>query len=138
MCTWKLWSPEGIPAPETPEIRSILEAGLERWPDHPALCHLYIHTMEAGPEVLRAIPVAQRLEGLVPGLGHLVHMPSHAYVWTGRYADVIRTNLRAVEVDDAFADARGRENFYTASRIHNYHFVAYGAMWEGRRALALE
>ncbi|MEM9802849.1 MAG: tetratricopeptide repeat protein, partial [Planctomycetota bacterium] len=135
---WGLWTPDGEAAPETPEIRSVLEAGLARWPDHPALCHLYIHAMEAGPEVERAIPAAQRLEDLTPGLGHLVHMPSHAYVWTGRYDDVIRTNVRACEVDDDFADARGMANFYTAYRIHNYHFVAYGAMWEGRRALALE
>ena len=135
---WALWSPEGQPAPETPEIREVLESGLARWPKHPALCHFYIHAMEAGPEVERAIPAARSLESLTPGLGHLVHMPSHAYVWTGRYDDVIRTNLKAVSVDEAFVRARGRDNFYTAYRIHNYHFVAYGAMWEGRRELALE
>lgn len=135
---WALWSPEGEPAPELPEIRSVLEAGLERWPEHPALCHLYIHAMEAGPEVARALPAARTLEDLTPGLGHLVHMPSHVYVWTGRYDDVVRTNVRAVEVDDAYVEHAGRDNFYTAYRVHNYHFVAYGAMWEGRRELALE
>ncbi|MEM9381924.1 MAG: tetratricopeptide repeat protein [Planctomycetota bacterium] len=135
---WGLWSPEGDPAPETPEIRSILEAGLQRWPDHPAMCHLYIHAMEAGPEVERSIPAAERLETLAPGLGHLVHMPSHSYVWTGRYADVIRTNRLACEVDDAFARVRGMDGGYTAYRIHNYHFVAYGAMWDGQRDLAME
>ncbi|MHC4136937.1 MAG: tetratricopeptide repeat protein [Planctomycetota bacterium] len=134
---WALWSPEGDPAPETPEIRRVLEAGLVRWPKHPALAHLYIHAMEAGPEVAKAIPAAQSLETLKHGLGHLVHMPSHIYVWTGRYDDVIRTNLNAVRIDDAFVQHRGRNNFYTAYRIHNYHFVAYGAMWEGRRELAL-
>jgi tetratricopeptide (TPR) repeat protein len=65
-------------------------------------------------------------------------MPSHAYVWTGRYDDVIRTNVEAVTVDDAFVKLRGRNNLYTVYRIHNYHFVAYGAMWDGRRELALE
>lgn len=135
---WHLWNHEGEAAPETPEIRRVLERGLELWPDHPVLCHLYIHAMEAGPKVGLAIAAAERLEGLAPGLGHLVHMPSHAYVWTGRYDDVIRTNLLAVEIDDEFADVRGMNNMYTGYRIHNYHFVAYGAMWEGRRALALE
>ncbi|MEM1447572.1 MAG: tetratricopeptide repeat protein [Planctomycetota bacterium] len=135
---WGLWSPEGEPAPETPEVRSILEPGLERWPDHPAMCHLYIHAMEAGPEVERSIPAAERLESLAPGLGHLVHMPSHSYVWTGRYEDVIRTNRLACEVDDAFARVRGMDGGYTAYRIHNYHFVAYGAMWDGQRDLAME
>lgn len=135
---WALWSPEGEPAAELAEIRALLEESLVRWPDHPALCHFYIHAMEAGPEVDLATPAAERLEDLTPGLGHLVHMPSHIYVWTGRYDDVIRTNVEAVEMDDAFVDHAGRENFYTLYRVHNYHFVAYGAMWEGRRDLALE
>lgn len=138
---WGLWSPPregGVAAPETPAIRAVLEPALERWPEHPALCHLYIHTMEAGPEVAKALPAARRLEDLTPGLGHLVHMPSHIYVWTGHYDDVVRVNVDAVEIDDRFVEHAGRDNIYTAYRIHNYHFVTYGAMWEGRRALALE
>jgi len=95
---WKLWSPEGVPAPETPEIRGVLEAGLARWPNHPALCHLYIHAMEAGPEVAKAIPVARTLESLTPGLGHLIHMPSHIYTWTGDYDEVVRVNLPNLDV----------------------------------------
>ncbi len=134
---WKLWSPAGEPAPELAPVRAVLEPGLARWPDHPALCHLYIHAMEAGPEVERAVPAARSLEELTPGLGHLRHMPSHIYVWTGRYDDVVRVNEVAVEVDDAFVEHAGRENMYTLYRVHNYHFVAYGAMWEGRRELAL-
>ena len=134
---WELWSPSGEPAPELAEVRAVLEPALERWPNHPALCHFYIHAMEAGPEVQLAVPAAETLEKLTPGLGHLIHMPSHIYTWTGRYADVIRVNIEAVAVDDAFVAERGRENFYTAYRIHNYHFVAYGAMWDGQRELAL-
>ena len=135
---WKLWSADGTPAPETPEIRSVLEAALERWPDHPALCHLYIHTMEAGPLAAEATAAAERLESLTPGLGHLIHMPSHIYTWTGRYDDVIRVNQRAVEVDRAFVEHGGRNNFYTLYRLHNLHFVAYGGMWAGRREVALQ
>jgi len=134
---WKLWTPGGKPAPEQPEIRQVLETGLARWPDHPGLCHLYIHAMEAGPEVERAMPAAKRLESLVPGAGHLRHMPSHVYVWTGRYDDVIRVNQDAVATDRAYAEYAGRNNFYTLYRLHNYHFLAYGAMWEGRREIAI-
>jgi tetratricopeptide (TPR) repeat protein len=135
---WKLWSPEGKASAHQPEIRGILEAAMARWPKHPALCHLYIHAMEAGPEVAQALPAAHRLENLTPGLGHLVHMPSHIYTWTGRYADVIRVNVQAVAVDDNYVAMAGRMNEYTGYRMHNYHFVAYGAMWDGQRALALE
>ncbi len=134
---WKLWSPDGVPAPETPEIRAVLEAGMKIAPEHPAIRHLYIHTMEAGPEAAKAVPAAEGLEPLTPGLGHLIHMPSHIYIWTGRYDDVIRVNQRAVEVDGAFVEHAGRDNFYTLYRLHNYHFVAYGAMFDGRRETAL-
>ncbi len=134
---WKLWSPDGEPAPELAEIRSVLEAALARWPDHPALCHLYIHAMEAGPKAENALPAAARLETLTPGLGHLVHMPSHIYIWTGRYQDAVRVNQVAVELDRAYVDHAGRHNFYTLYRLHNYHFVAYGAMWSGQREVAL-
>jgi tetratricopeptide (TPR) repeat protein len=134
---WKLWSHEGVPAPELPEIRRVLEAGLARWPDHPALCHLYIHAMEASPEVELALPYARRLERLVPGAGHLVHMPSHIYTWTGLYDDVIRVNLAAVEADRAYVAHAGRHNVFTLYRVHNLHFIAYGGMFDGRRELAL-
>jgi tetratricopeptide (TPR) repeat protein len=134
---WKLWSPEGEPAPETPEIRQILETALAHSPNHPALCHLYIHTMEAGPHAADAIPASETLETLTPGLGHLIHMPSHIYTWTGRYSDVVRVNQRAVEVDRAFVEYAGRENFYTLYRLHNFHFVAYGAMFTGQREVAM-
>lgn len=134
---WKLWSAEGVMAEGTPAIREVLESSLERWPNHPALCHLYIHTMEAGPEVGRALPAARRLESLVPGLGHLVHMPSHIYIWTGNYQDAVRVNQLAVEQDNAFVEHAGRNNFYTLYRLHNYHFIAYGAMWEGQREIAM-
>jgi tetratricopeptide (TPR) repeat protein len=134
---WELWTPEGEPAPETPEIRRVLETGLAHSPNHPALCHLYIHTMEAGPEAAEAVASAETLETLTPGLGHLIHMPSHIYIWTGRYDDVIRVNQRAVEVDRAFVEFAGRENFYTLYRLHNFHFVAYGAMFAGRREIAM-
>jgi tetratricopeptide (TPR) repeat protein len=135
---WKLWSKDGVPAEGTNEVRALLERSLKRWPDHQALCHLYIHAMEAGPDFAQAIAAAETLEANSRGLGHLVHMPSHIYIWTGRYDDAVRINQNAVHVDDTYADYAGRMNFYTLYRLHNYHFIAYGCMFEGRRELALQ
>jgi tetratricopeptide (TPR) repeat protein len=135
---WQLWTPDGQPAPEIEEIRGILENALARAPDHAGLCHFYIHAMEAGPEVARAVPAAERLETLAPGIGHLVHMPSHVYIWTGRYQDAVRVNQQAVAMDLAFARAERQDGFYLLYLLHNYHFIAYGGMWTGQRALALE
>lgn len=135
---WNHWSPAGEAAPETPEIIRVLEQGLERWPDDPALCHFYIHAIEASPEPLKALPVADRLLNSMPGAGHLHHMPAHIYAHAGDYAKVIQTNAEAIEIDNAFVKREGRHNFYTFYRIHNYHFLVYGAMFDGQSELAMK
>jgi tetratricopeptide (TPR) repeat protein len=135
---WKLWTKDGKPAPETPEIVSLLEKSLARWPQHPALCHLYIHTMEASPHPEKAEAAADRLRNLVPDAGHLVHMPSHIYVLVGRYNEVVTTNQKGIEVDNKFVAREGRINFYTLYRLHNFHFVVFGAMFDGRQEVAMQ
>jgi len=134
---WKHWSPAGEPGAETQEIVQVLEQAMARWPDYPALSHLYIHTMEASPTPEKALPAANRLRNAVPGSGHLIHMPSHIDVLVGAYDDVIEANTRAIEVDDDYARREGPFNFYTLYRIHNYHFLVYGAMFDGQSELAL-
>ena len=135
---WKHWTPEGEPAPETPEIVEILEAGLRSWPDHPALCHLYIHAMEASPNPEIALPAANRLRDRMPGAGHLVHMPSHIDVLVGDYEMTIEANRKAIVADEEFERRQGAHNFYTLYRVHNYHFLVYGAMFDGQSELALK
>lgn len=121
----------------TPECRRVIESGLLRWPDHPALCHLYIHLMEPSPDPSVALAAADRLRDRVPQAGHLVHMPSHIDVLVGDYAAVIEANRRGIEADRLFVEREGRLNFYTLYRLHNYHFLVYGAMFDGQRELAM-
>lgn len=49
-------------------------------PEHPGLCHLYIHCMEMSPYPEKALEVCSRLRHIVPDAGHLRHMPTHIYV----------------------------------------------------------
>lgn len=135
---WKQWDQDGTPAAETPEIVEVLQQALSISPDFPALLHLYIHTMEASPWPERALAAANRLRDLMPGAGHLVHMPSHIDVLLGDYERVIQTNLRAIEADKEVLKRQGNMNFYTFYRIHNYHFVIYGAMFQGQSQIALQ
>jgi tetratricopeptide (TPR) repeat protein len=135
---WKHWSHGGQPAPQTAEIVAVLEQALQQWPNHPALCHLYIHTMEASPTPAKALPAANRLRHAMPGLGHLVHMPSHIDVLVGDYEKVIEVNQKAIIADTEFARREGMHNFYTLYRVHNYHFLVYGAMFDGQSQLALQ
>jgi tetratricopeptide (TPR) repeat protein len=134
---WQHWSPSGEPSQHTPEIVAVLEAALARSPNHALLCHLYIHAMEASPTPEKALPAANRLRSAMPGLGHLVHMPTHIDVLLGDYASVIDWNQKAIAADNKFLQREGPNNFYTLYRMHNYHFVVYGAMFAGQKELAL-
>ncbi|MGQ0721890.1 MAG: tetratricopeptide repeat protein [Candidatus Eiseniibacteriota bacterium] len=135
---WDLWSSNGEPRPETPEILSTLEAGLRLRPDHPGLNHFYVHSCEASPEPGRALAAADRLRNLCPGAGHLVHMPSHIDIRLGHYDDAIVANQRAVAADLDYLAKGGVSGFYTLYRAHNYHYIAYASMFAGRKATAMQ
>src|SRR6185436_20764433 len=77
---WKLWSLDGKAAAGTETIVATLEAMLKAHPDHPGANHYYIHAVEASQHPDKAVPCAERLAALVPGSGHLVHMPSHIWI----------------------------------------------------------
>jgi tetratricopeptide (TPR) repeat protein len=131
---WDLWSAEGEPRPETPEVLETLETVLALDPEHPFACHLYIHTMEASPTPEKALAAADALRSRVPGAGHLVHMPGHIDIRLGRYKDAMTANQRAIEADRVWAWQGG---FYTMYRAHNYHFLAYAAMFDGQKEAAM-
>ncbi len=129
---WDLWRKDGSPQPETPEVLAVLEKGLAAHPGHPQLCHLYIHAVEASPRPERAVDEADRLRALAPAAGHLVHMPAHVYVRVGRYEEAAEANRRGIANDLRIVARTGRNGFYEIYRAHNYHFLAYSAMFAGR------
>jgi tetratricopeptide (TPR) repeat protein len=131
---WDLWSAAGEPRPETPEILATLEAALRLDRRHPLANHLYVHAVEAGPSPGRGTAAADLLRDLCPGIGHLVHMPSHIDVRTGRWADAIAANTRAIEADRAYRE-RMPKQVYMA---HDRHMLAFAAMMRGQSRLALE
>jgi tetratricopeptide (TPR) repeat protein len=129
---WRLWSIEGVPAPRTPEIVSTLEGVLALAPDHPGANHYYIHAVEASPHPEKALRSADRLAGLMPGAGHMVHMPAHIYQRIGRYADASDHNRKAAEADLAYMGRVKPWGYYSMYLAHNYGFLAYSASMEGR------
>jgi len=130
---WKFWSPDGKPAPGTLEIVSTLERVLKRNPTHPGANHYYIHATEASPDPGRASASAKRLETLVPGAGHLVHMPAHVYMRTGNYAGASEANAKAAAVDEKYIKANNVTGVYPLMYYtHNLQFLAASAGMEGR------
>ena len=106
---WDLWKPDGSMQPETPEILATLERVIRANPAHPGALHLYIHAVEGGPDPGRGEMAADRLAPLMPGAGHLVHMPAHIYWRVGRYEDAVQANVRAVKADQAYFAKRRAE-----------------------------
>src|SRR5262245_52935680 len=130
---WQLWTLDGKPAPGTLELVAVLESALRRNPDHLGANHFYIHAVEASRNLERAIPSAMRLMTLVPGAGHLVHMPGHIFLQTGDYDLAAKTNVNAVAADKAFVQRTGATGMYPLMYwTHNIHFIAYARAQQGR------
>ena len=119
---WDYWTEKQEPKPETQEVLTTLESVLERNPNHIEANHLYIHAVEAAhPD--QAIAAADRLGTLVPGSGHLVHMPSHIYIRVGRYHDAVDANEKAIAVDQDYLTQPHAQGIYPLAYVpHNHHF----------------
>jgi tetratricopeptide (TPR) repeat protein len=140
MHPWDLYE-KGSRKPKawTPTVTALLEDLLRRHPNHAGANHLYIHAMEASAPPEKALPSARLLESLVPGAGHLLHMPSHIYINTGDYHLASRANVRALAVDSAYFTACHAQGVYPLAYFpHNYHFLAATATLEGASALAIQ
>ena len=135
---WDYWLDPENPKPLTVEVINALETVLARTPEHPLAIHLYIHAVEASSRPGRAEAPADLLTDLVPGAGHLVHMPSHIYWRVGRYADASAANVRAAGVDEEYIAACNAQGFYPAAYYpHNIHFLWAASSMEGRSAIAI-
>jgi tetratricopeptide (TPR) repeat protein len=130
---WNYWESGGSrPKGRTAEIVTTLERVLERSPDHAGAIHLYIHTVEASAQPECAEPYARRLGALMPGAGHLVHMPFHIYFRLGQYRDAIEANRAAVAADRAYlAEARPEGMYPQAYHPHNLHSLMVSAQMAG-------
>lgn len=136
---WNYWSDDGQPRPETVEVIDALERIIARSPRHPLALHLYIHAVEASSDPGRAEAAADTLLTLVPGSGHLVHMPAHTYWRVGRYHDAAEANVRAAAVDEQYIAQCNAQGFYPALYYpHNIHFLWAASSMEGRSAVAID
>ena len=129
---WDLWTNDGKPKPWTPQIREVLEKLLNRTPMHPGANHYYIHVMEPSPYPEKALPSADRLGLITPGLSHTVHMPSHIYLRTGQYTKGVTVNENAVNSYRSsislFSPVTGNDFLYL---IHNLHMKTNQSMMAG-------
>jgi tetratricopeptide (TPR) repeat protein len=138
LAPWDLWTKNGLPKENTEEIIAVLDEVMRISPNHPGALHLYIHTLEPSSDPHRAITAADRLRNLVPGSGHLLHMPSHIDVLTGRWNEAVEANLRAIKADREYRQRSPRQEFLHVYMSHNHQMLAFAAMMQGRSQMALD
>jgi len=128
---WDFWK-NGKPQPWTSQPVAIIDKVISKYPNHPGANHLNIHILEASPDPDKAVESADKLIDLVPGSGHLVHMPSHIYIRVGRYIDGVESNERAVKTDEEYIAQCKVQGVYPLFYYpHNYHFLLACAQMAG-------
>jgi tetratricopeptide (TPR) repeat protein len=136
---WDYWEAGGVKAKGRGDyIVATLERVLKR-ETHAGAIHLYIHAVEASTTPERALPYANRLAALMPGAGHVVHMPAHIYYRVGMYRESLAINQRAIGVDEAYFRSSPSDPLYKSAYYpHNIHFVMVSAQVGGDGKIATE
>ncbi|HEU5305018.1 MAG TPA: alpha/beta fold hydrolase [Gemmatimonadales bacterium] len=137
---WNYWTNGGRPkAKSTLETVRVLERVVNRSPNHPGACHMYIHAVEASDQASKAVPCARRLASLMPGAGHLVHMPTHIYIKLGQWDRAAEGNTHAVHSDEQFISERHPTGVYPMGYYpHNFHVMWYALNMLGRSEDAIK
>jgi tetratricopeptide (TPR) repeat protein len=135
---WNYYFKDGKPKPEMEGAIAALEGVMGKKPDHLGACHYYIHAVEAA-DPAKAMPMADTLLNLVPGAGHLVHMPAHIYLRMGLYREATVSNELAARADESYISQCNAQGFYPATYYpHNVHFLWYTNSMEGRSGAAVD
>jgi hypothetical protein len=136
---WRWWNAEGKPTAATERGVAALEAVLKNNREHTGANHLLIHAIEQSRTPERAIASADLLRGLAYGAPHLLHMPSHIYIKTGRFADATLANQTALAADDKREEVVKAQGFEARPswRQHHLHFLQYAAMMDGRSEISI-
>jgi hypothetical protein len=133
------WQRDGRPHRWTSEIERLLQRAIKRVPDHLAAHHYRIHLFEDSPQPERALDSAAKLPAVAPGIGHLLHMPSHVYLRIGRYHDAVLANQAAAQADRDYLKAVKANPEYAINYVpHNLHYLWVAALWSGESATARE
>ncbi|MCO6436736.1 MAG: tetratricopeptide repeat protein [Phycisphaerae bacterium] len=134
---WDLWTKDGRPQPGTETIIQVLNRVLVMDPENPGANHLYIHTIEPSLHPELANDAANRLRDMVPASSHLLHMPSHIDVLTGRWAMASIQNEKAIKADNAYRRLSPKQGIYSVYMAHNAHMLCFASTMEGRAEVAL-
>jgi tetratricopeptide (TPR) repeat protein len=135
---WNYWDKEGEPSPNIKQAKAALEKAMKLEPENPGGHHYYIHMVELPyPDI--GVESADKLASLMPGAGHIVHMPSHIYIRVGRYKDAVITNQKAILADEDYISQCFAQGLYPLGYYpHNIHFLWSSASLLGASDIAID
>lgn len=135
---WNYWDKDGNPAPNIKEAKAALETAMALEPENPGAHHYYIHMVEL-PYPDMGVTSADKLASLMPGAGHIVHMPSHIYIRVGRYLDAVKVNQAAILADEDYIAQCFSQGLYPLAYYpHNIHFLWSSASLLGDSQVAID
>jgi tetratricopeptide (TPR) repeat protein len=137
---WEWWDAKtGAATGAMATVVERLHAARTQYPQHTGLAHFLVHASEQSPQPERAEGAADQLGKLAPGVPHLVHMPAHIFVHTGRFNDATRANEQALAVQKTYHEQITKAGFKPSFNwdFHHLHFLWYAALMEGRGDLAI-
>ncbi|MFW6193391.1 MAG: hypothetical protein ACOC83_07875 [Gemmatimonadota bacterium] len=111
---------------------AILEELHDRMPRHPGAIHYAIHAHDVDGRGEDGVPYARAYSEVAPSIPHALHMPSHIYVRTGDWDQVIDWNARSAE---AALDHPAGEDL-SLHYPHALDYLMYGYLQRGEDSAA--
>ena len=103
---------------------ALLEAILQRQPQHPGVTHYLIHLHDYPPIAEKGIEAARRYAKIAPDAPHALHMPSHIFTRVGYWKESISSNL-------ASANA-AKESKESDDQLHGLDYSVYAYLQLGQ------
>lgn len=129
---------DGEPKQGTKDGIAVLEGVLKVAPNDSAANHYWIHAMEPGKHPERALASAQKLAGLAPASGHMVHMPGHIFYRVGDYAEAERWFAASTAVDEKYMRDQHVDVDDDWNYVHNLMYGIDNYMEEGKLRAAVQ
>ena len=101
---------------------------------HPGVLHYLIHAYDDPDHAPLGLRAADRYAAIAPDAGHAIHMTAHIYLALGRWPDVERTNVLAMDVVNQQRAAAGKP---ATSCGHYAEWLVYAQLQQGQDPAAM-
>ncbi len=107
----------------------IAQGIIEENSNHPGALHYLIHSYDDPEHAGLALNAANSYAKVAPDASHALHMPSHIYVASGMWDEVISSNIDSYEASLHRMERKNLDN--DARGYHAFHWLEYGYLQKG-------